>query len=705
MISGTPGDPIREVAASADRPAEPPALLRRLARLHGVLPHHRDGFREDRWPAAETLLAVLRSLGVEAGSSRDLPAAIRRAQLRRWTRLVEPVVVSWEGAAASVSVRLPQERVGAQVQFGLREEGGTVREWSGLAAGPCLRRLAGVHSRRFVACRFPLPDPLPIGYHRLQVCAAGQAGEAVVIRAPRRAAGLPRTWGVFAPLYALHGGRSSGTATWADLGDAIEWVQGLGGGLVGTLPMLAAFLDEPFAPSPYTPASRYFWNEFYLDLPSLPEWRPSFGGLEDTATGRHVDYRASMRIKRSAIERAAANLDGGRRAAFLERVASDAELRSYAGYRAGLERRAARPSRFDPADARCRYHAYAQWAAAQQIEALAARASKGGAGLYLDLPLGVHPLGYDRWRHTELFAAQAAAGAPPDRFFSKGQNWGFAPLNPQAARSRGHDYFIRCVRHHMRQAGVLRLDHLMGLHRLYWIPEGLAGDQGAYVQYPAEELYAIVCLESRRHGTAVVGEDLGTVPASVRRRMAERGFRRTYVAQFELRPDSRAALRQPPQESVASVNTHDTAMFAAYWSGADIEDQAQLGLLTEPHAADLRRRRSALREALLAYLVRRGALTSPTADAGAVLRACCAELSQSNAECVIVSLEDLWGESEPQNTPGTDRERRNWTRRARLSLERIRTAPPVLAALRQVELGRRSSARGCAWTSGPNPSF
>ena len=665
--------------------------VHRLARLYGVLPQYIDGFRQARSPSDEVLLAVLRALGAGIDGTDDVPAAIRRARHDRWRSLTEPVVVCWEHRTPEVTLRLTTAEARNGVEIELRTEDGQAIEWSVGADVLLPRRRVVVEGCDYECFRVPLPGSLAHGYHRLSVRAGGRAAETLVISAPWRAADLHRTWGAFIPLYALHSQRSPAAGTFTELGELIEWVQDRGGGLVSTLPLLATFLDEPFAPSPYTPVSRCFWNEFYLDLRKVPEWRTEFGGIGCETGSRDVDYRGLMRAKRFALERSAASLTGRRYENLVAHLKANSELCAYASFRAGMERGRAADAPFDLEDPGCLYHGYVQWLAEEQMAALARSASRRGPGLSLDLPLGVHRLGFDSYFHAPIFANGVTGGAPPDRFFSKGQDWGFAPLDPNQARARGHGYFITCLRHHMRHAGALRIDHVMGLHRLYWIPRGFDFDQGAYVRYPVEELYAIVCLESRRHGTAIVGEDLGTVPAAVRRRMADHGLRRTYVGQFEFRGHLSEPVNDPPKGCVATINTHDTAMFAAFWAGVDIEDQFQLGLLDSEHAARARERRQLLRDALLAHLMDSGALGDGEATPEAVLSACLAELSASDAECVIVTLEDLWGESSPQNTPGTDTERPNWTRRSALSLERVCLDPGVREAALQMSRGRRNS--------------
>ena len=663
--------------------------LLRLARLYRVQQSFQDGFRRERRPSVETLLAVLRSLGARVSRPGDAAREIRRIQRRRWDRLLEPVCTIWHGRPGRCLLRMPCSAASTPLEARLETEQGVVSEWPVLPESLRLRSSAVVAGAQFRCLELPLPDSLPLGYHRLVVRAAGSSSRALVIHAPPRCPDMARSWGVFAPLYALHSCRSGGLGTFADLGSLVSWVGDLGGGYVGTLPLLAAFLDEPFAPSPYTPVSRCFWNELFVDLPSLPEWSPDLGGIVNGG-GRYVDYRLEMRAKRGALERALAGISDMRRADLLDYLDAAPELRRYAAYRAGIERGLADPPGFDIADPQCAYHAYAQWIAEAQVAQVAGEAADMGSGLYLDLPLGVHPRGFDRHRFAGIFAAKMAGGAPPDRFFSKGQNWGFAPLDPRKARARGHDYFIACLRHNMRHARALRIDHVMGLHRMYWIPEGLDGDEGAYVHWPADELYAIVCLEATRSDTAIVGEDLGTVPGYVRRRMAERGLRGMHVAQFSVRSKVPAGVSTPARASVASVNTHDTATFAAFWTGKDIEDQAALGLLSPEHAIEARAKRRQARNRLLEQFRRCGLIDGDRPTVEDLLGACLDLLAASHAECVMVTLEDLLGETEPQNTPGTDTERPNWKRRARKSLQEILRDPSVAAVLSRVSRARRS---------------
>jgi 4-alpha-glucanotransferase len=572
--------------------------------------------------------------------------------------------------------------------------------------------------------RLSVPFRLPWGYHRLTLDSGARQFEMMVISAPVRADAFQReraskSWGVFMPLYALHSRRSWGSGDLTDFESLLEWVAGLGGSVVATLPLLAAFLNEPLEPSPYAPVSRLFWNEFWIDVTRVPELRrcPSAQAILGSPEVRRqveelrslplVDYRRQMEIKRKALEELAQcffDERSERYGAFAQFVEAHPPSDDYARFRATVEQRRApwptwpRPLRDgvlkagDYDEAAKRYHLYVQWMAHQQMQDLYERGRSAGVSLCLDLPLGVHPDGYDVWREQSLFALGASTGSPPDTFFTRGQNWGSPPLHPEAMRTQGYRYFIACLRHHLQYASILRLDHIMSLHHLYWIPSGMEAHEGVYVRYPSEELYAILSVESHKHGALIVGEDLGTVPRYVRKAMARHNIQRTYVVQFELRPERSRPLAPVPVASVATINTHDTPPFAAFWRGLDITDRLRRGLLDDSGARREEKSRDALKRSLLAFLRRRGLLREANPNEDAVLQACLALLSASPARVVLIGLEDLWLETQPQNVPGTAEEHPNWRRKAAFVLEAFCQMPQVLDTLR--EMNRRRGRGG-----------
>lgn len=665
--------------------------LRRLARRYRVLTRYRDGFKRFRTPSPEAVTAILRELGAAIETPADAPEALKVAEVERWSRLAPPTAVAWQGRAATIELRMLEDEARGELRCSLGDRAWTVR-LEDLQQRGC----ATVDGRRRVSLRLPLPEALPIGRLLLELEGPSGHAETHVLSAPARCHSGPddeRLWGVFLPLYALHSERSWGAGDFSDLGALFDWTRERGGSIVGTLPMLAAFLDEPLEYSPYVPASRLFWNEFYVDPRATPEWpqseaaRATADGLADEIAALRaeplVDYRRQARVKRAVLEKLSRQAwqDAGRREAIARAAAERPELEVYARFRAVTEKRgetwpsweqpqvAGRLSVEDSDLDAERYHLYAQFVADEQLAALAARA--GEPGLYLDLPLGTHPGGFDVWREPDAFAAGVSGGAPPDRFFTQGQDWSFSPLHPEAGRRDGHAHFSDCLDHHLKHAGVLRIDHFMGLHRLYWIPRGLPASEGTYVQYPAEELYAAVAIASRKHRARIVGEDLGTVPKYVRRRMRERAIDRMYVAQFSFRTDKPELLEEAPEDSLAGVNTHDTPTFRAFWEGLDVDAQVEMNLIDEQEAETARRGRAALR----ARLVEEWGIAE---DSAAAYRAVLERIARSPARAVMVTLEDLWDETEPQNTPGTGQEKPNWRRKAAKSLEEIQgMAAPI----------------------------
>lgn len=699
--------------------------LRRLALLRGVQTSYVDILHGRRTPPPETLVAVLRCLGEPLETVRDAAEALRRAEESAWDRVCPTVCVAWDGGPATLSLRVPRRAGNGRARVRMVLESGETR-----VAAFDLSRVpasgAGIGSAG--ACiekRVPLPWRPPVGYHRLRVEVAGKLrGEATLVSAPSRAWAPPeeerRGWGVFLPLYALHSSRSFNGGDLTDLRDLMRRVERLGGRAVGTLPLLSACSPEPFEPSPYAPCSRLAWNEIYLDperAPGFAECREAKAILSSAAyrgeAGRLresplVDHRRALEMKRPVLEALARRFfrcGGGSDEGYRQFLTESPWMEDYASFRAAWDRRGTpwpawggpsrdgllRPGDFDEAGKR--YHLFAQWALQLQLRGL----SEGGRKLlYLDLPLGASYDGYDVWRRRELFALDASAGSPPDDFFTRGQDWGFPPQQPERSREEGHAYFRECVAAQARHAGTLRIDHVMGLHRFFWIPKGAGPADGTYVRYPAEELYAVLCLESNRHKARIVGEDLGTVPPYVRPAMARHGFLRMSVAQFGLSSGGCGALARVPKGSVACMNTHDMPPFASFWKGLDIDDRLSLGLLDPRGAARERAARGKAVRALAACLGIRGSGRGPrgVAAAGDALRGCLARLAAGPAETLIVNLEDLWLEEAPQNTPGTWKERPNWRRKSRRSLEELAALPEVVEALSEIDRLRREGGKG-----------
>ncbi len=674
-----------------------------LARAHGVLTGYTDGFGERRHPDDETLLAVLRSLAVPIDHPDEAPGLLRSHLAERAATVLEPVTVAWDGRfGEGLPLRLPLEAPPVDVTLTAALEGGGetayVRRYR--EDDPDVRVLPGGRGARTVLLR---PDVvLPPGRHELHVEIGSRRHTTTVVSAPR---GCPaharRTWGVFLPLYALRHGGDWGVGDLSGLAGLLAWLGRLGGDHVATLPLFAAFLAEsgPFEPSPYRPVSRLFWNEVFLDPEALPEARsdavrsllaahPVVVEREALRLLSEVDYRRVAHLKRQIVAECAAELGRAprREHAFREWLAADPTRLDYARFRASCERlgapaAGAAPGALQDADPEVvRYHAYAQWAMDQQLSAATAGP---GSRLALDLPLGVHPEGFDVWQRPGDFAAGVHLGAPPDAFMTEGQDWDLPPLVPSVSRSTGHGYLVACLRTVMRHCGLVRLDHIMGLHRQFFVPEGREPSSGTYVRLPSEELYALVSLEAWRAGTVVVGEDIGTVPRAVRRAMAEHRVLRTYALQAVETPAAAHGFPLPGADSLAMLGTHDMPTFAAFWYDLDLPPGTRDPSAASEHAAE-RERRSSLRRALRAAVSDGPAPVEAGGDAVDGLAAALSLLAESPAAEVIVNLEDLWLETLPQNVPGSPDPLAHWRRRARVPLEALESeaAAPLLAAFR-----------------------
>jgi 4-alpha-glucanotransferase len=728
-------------------PRRSEGLLAELATLWGVQTGYRDSRARWRDSAPEVVLQVLEALGAgygeklgacsaggpgDAKAERGLQRALALRQAELAGRLIEPVVVAWEGVLPPVAgpgraLQTARAGSGRPMKLTLLLEEGGEECWE---VGRQRSRAGwgevggGVHRSR-----------VPRGYHRLRVEIGGAEAEATVISAPRRccpAAQAPedatgrarwkagrgstggassRPWGAFAPLYALRSERDWGAGDLADLERLRDLVGVAGGSAVATLPLLATYLDHPFEPCPYSPVSRMFWNEFYLAVDRISEWAECLaarliggtGGAGDPVTLLRaeplVQYGEVMALKRRALEELCrhffAHAGPRRRDEFASYVRSRPEVFEYAAFRARVEERGADwrdwpegemgavigPRPLPALSEAERYHLFCQWQMEAQLTHLGGRqvaragevahsAANGRPGLLLDLPVGVHPGGFDTWKWRDLFVSSMSTGAPPDAFFARGQDWASPPLHPQRIREQGHRYYAQCLREHMRHAGHLRIDHVMSLHRLFWVPAGREPSDGVYVSYPAEELYAALCLESWRHRTVVVGEDLGTVPADVRATMRRHQVLGTWVFQSSLKPRAAFPVKPVPSNVVAALGTHDMFPLAGFVRGDDIGSRLETGQLDQAGARrDAEARRRLMVRLARALPERAGSLRAPVPVAsddtapGALLCKALTYLWNSPAALVLVNIEDLLLETCPQNLPGTDSSHGNWRRK------------------------------------------
>jgi 4-alpha-glucanotransferase len=679
--------------------------VRRLASAHGIqLTYTGQAGRRVR-TSTDALLATLEALGVTVSTDQGIASQLEQVARARNDRVLEPVIVLNIGGGASSTVALPAGTDPSRCELTIMREDGAVAQ---CRLSDVVRPLPATASGDVVCYLLVLAGlALPVGYHDVAITGPSIDVSALLLVPPRPATATGRSFGVFAPTYSLRGKSDWGVGTFTELAELADHAGSFGAEVVGTLPMFPTFFEPPVDPSPYLPVSRLFVNELFIDVESLPEFagsadaRAMVGSADmrrDLTALRSADtvsYGEVMAHKRRVLEICAAELfarDSSRRTEFETFLAGHPELALYADFRAVGERVGARwpdwPSQpgtlpeaaADPAAQR--YHRYVQFAAAGQLTAAATNPSGGGerAGLYLDLPVGVHPQGFDTWSQSRVFAP-ATVGAPPDRLAPEGQAWGFPPLHPQRIRAERYRYVIRCFRNLFAYARLIRIDHVLGLQRLFWIPKGAGAESGAYVRYHRDELMAIVAIEAARANAVVVGEDLGTVPAGIRRAMDREAMLHSFVYQFVA--SSNKPLPQPTQPSLASLGSHDLPRFAAFLQGDDIDDRVARGVTTEAAGQVEHINRQRLVDAVETPLV------AQTPEAAFV--ACIGSLAAGPAPYVMVDLSDIEGETVPDNRPGTGPEAGNWRQRLARPLPSILRDPRVNELLTSIADQRRDA--------------
>ena len=622
--------------------------LRALARELGVHTRYTDGLGNRVVVPAETLVRVCAAVGAPIARPGDAAEALRANHATGAAELLPPVIVAWDGTLPPIAFTA----------------GGSVR--------------AEIHLEDGGVAQYGQPEPLPIGYHRLTVEAAGRNETCTVIAAPVQAwrrPGSHRSWGIGVHLAALRSARSRSVGDLRDLESLCRWVRELGGDLVAVLPVLPTFNAPPPEPSPYSPVSRLFWSELILDLGDA---NPQIAGLSGTLDLTRADAEV-----RTALSGAPAPSP------------VDDELIRYARFRGAQARlgrnwrdwpSAARGGSLEPGQvdaAEERFHLVSQALVRQQLQELRQRLDHSGVRLGLDLAVGVHPDGYDPWSRQHLFGDGMSVGAPPDGGFPSGQDWGFSPVLPAASRREGHRYLAASIAHQAQLAGVLRVDHIMAWTRLYWIPHGFGRHEGTYVSYPAEELFAILTLESNRQRCEVVGENLGTVPPAINAALPRHRIWGMYLAQFQA--SAGPAVTPPTARSMALVGTHDTPTFAGWIAGQDIVDRVRYGLLAKEEAPRVRQERA---QAVRWLSERLGcSLEQPREFLGELLE----WLGRSASPLVVAWLEDLWLEEVAVNLPGTPSSMRpNWQRPMGRHLDAIFTDPEVDALVRRLSRARNT---------------
>lgn len=708
-------------------------LIHRLAERAGVQPFYHDIWGHSHVASREDKQALLAAMGIACADEAAAQSSLRQWEAAEWRALLPPVLVHPQGPdPVRLTLHLPagwRERRG---QWHLTQECGATTGGTFHAGElPELARTT-LDDGDYLALGLTLPPCDAAGYHCLSLSLDGlpPAQMPLIVcpptcHRPPALEGGGRVWGVSVQLYGVRSRRNWGMGDFTDLAHLANLFGRQGAALIGVNPLHALYPHNPEHCSPYSPSSRRFLNVLYIDVEAVLDFAecaeaqaavaaPQFQArLHSLRAAPLVDYTGVAAAKFPLLERLYAHFrahhltrDTARAADFRRFVAAGGEdLYRYALYEAlqahfhaqdpGVWGWPAWPEAFrDPSGPavaawavahaeEVQYRLYLQWLAGEQLAraAQAARASGMAIGLYLDLAVGVDRGGAETWMHRKLYAFEASVGAPPDDFNLHGQDWGLPPLIPHRLRDTAYAQFIGTLRANMAAAGALRIDHVMALMRLYWVPPGLPADQGAYVGYPLQDLVGILALESQRAHCLVVGEDLGTVPDAMREAMHARAILAYRLFYFEKHWEGDQRFKAPHEighGALVAASTHDLPTLAGFWRGIDLEWRARLNLFPSEALREAQIvTRAQDRARLLWALHQEGLLPEGVSLDPAQVPEFTHELrlathrylARSAAPILLIQTEDLLGELEQANLPGTVAEHPNWRRKLSLPLE------------------------------------
>ena len=666
------------------------AGLDELARAYGVAVDYWDQAGILRRSSDSAIAGVLRALGADPSDDATIAASLQERELRDWRRTLPPVVVAVGGRYAHIWVHVPH---GSSVRVWIELEDGGIVEPTQSNRWVDPREVDG---RLIGEATFVVPADMPLGWHTIKVMSDDGLSESTLVVTPERLpppalASGDRLWGLMAQIYSVRSRRSWGIGDLADLADLAAWSgHELGADFVLVNPLHSAAPILPMTPSPYLPATRRFPNPIYLRVEEIPEYA-YLSGAERKAVrrlGKPLRKLSADLLDRDAVWAAkSAALDivrrvpltPGRQArydAYVER--EGAGLVDFATWCALAEEwgpawrewpedlqhpssEAIATWRAEHAD-RIERHLWMQWVLDEQMEQTQESAIDVGmrAGIIHDLAVGVAGEGADAWALQDVLATGVTVGCPPDMYNQLGQNWAQPPWRPDALADAAYVPYRDMLRTLLRHSGGIRVDHILGLFRQWWIPEGAPASEGAYVGFDHEALVGILALEAHRAGALVIGEDLGTVEPRVEEFLHERGILGTSILWFERW--SGGVLKAPEQwrgDVLASVSVHDLPPTAGYLAGEHVRIRAELDLLTTSLDEERRSDEAATRE-WLDLAIERGWLDDLDTDVDAHVIALHRIVAASPARLIGIAVPDLVGDIRAQNQPGTDQEYPNW---------------------------------------------
>lgn len=715
-----------------------PQPLDRAAEASGIDPGFWDIWGRYHETSEAAKRAILQAKGFDAATREDVERSLAARARSRWERLVPPVTVVSESATPEIALCAPAECTGERARLTVRSEDGET-SFSEIA----LRDLPQTGSvemdgHTWICRRAPLPIQLPLGYHQVTAQLDGMQASCHYIVTPDRAYTPEplgrggRSAGITVSLYGLRSSRNWGCGDFTDLLDAIDWaVDELDAGFLGLNPLHAIHNRRPFNTSPYLPNCVYFQNFIYLDVEAIEDFSRSpraqaarncaavTAEIEALRAAPYVEYERVAALKIRLLKLAFVQFlrewrrktpraqeferFRAREGRLLEDFATYCALDEYLHrrdpdlwmwpqwpepYRSpdSPETRAFRARHWRSV----MFYQYLQWQIDLQLRKAQQRARDRHMviGLYHDLALATDRFGSDLWAHRAFFVEGCRVGSPPDDFSPSGQDWGFPPPNSDRHREDGYRLFAESIRRNCRHGGALRIDHVMRLFRLYWIPDASDATQGAYVRETTDDFVRILALESVRNRVVIVGEDLGTVEPAVREALARFGILSYRLFYFE--KNEQGGFRrtdQYPAHALVSSTTHDLPTIAGFWIGADIEARRAAGVIDQDARRAQWLSRAREKQKMLDVLFELSLMPPHLprrADAypeltGDLHNAVIGFLAMTPSQLLAINQEDLTKEPAQQNLPGTTWQYPNWARKMRFTLEQLRSDPEARA--------------------------
>jgi 4-alpha-glucanotransferase len=647
-------------------------LLRATSRAYGLQCSYKNVDGLTIWSPEKTLLKLLEDFsGQQIKNNEDLKKILDLKNKNQYLAALKPCHVLWGGVFNKINISSTDKLENSIVAEIILEDE------SSLSITLTLK------SQRKTELGFKYiystNHQLPLGYHRLNISLNGIKRTTFLICPPEKIqAAEKKAWGPFVPLYALKSESDWGIGSFREASALAQGLRKFDGSWMGLLPMLAGNFDySDCDPSPYSSLSRLFWNEIYLDVEALVKKYQHSIALDlissiefkekilNLLAKTHVAYYEVYQLKKQVLLLLSDDF-------FSHELNNSDDYRQFEKENPDINSYAI----FRSTDLRDQnFHRFAQF---EMNNTLKNFSKENDFGLYMDYPVGVNDGGFDYKEFRSVFFGEVSVGAPPEPVFALGQDWGFPAFHPEGMQKDNYHYFRKSLQHHLKFCKILRLDHIMGLHRIYCVPKKFNGEEGVYLRFAPEELFAVVILEAHRAGADLIGENLGTVPAAVDTIIRERNLNGMWVLQCETWRSPAEAFSAIKKNSLVCVNTHDMPMLASFRKGADLELVESLKILSHDYKVKFQQERK-----------KQIANWEQTFGADNFTANIIQKIAASDSKYFVVNLEDLWNEEMPQNIPGTWKEYPNWRKKFSLEIGEIMKNENVLKVLASLKEFRK----------------